>query len=335
MKIVKRILAVLLSAAILTAGTNAAGLNMVETRAATAPAGLKGVWFSFLDWQAYLKGKDKAGFDSAFSGVCDVTLSHGLNAIFVHVRSHNDAVYPSGIYPWSSEMLMGSDPGYDPLADMVEIAHSKGLQIHAWINPYGYRNGVICGNAALANTANVVSGVQEIAANYAVDGIHFDDYFPPIGKAETNSMVSQVHTVCANTGKVFGISPQGNLDNLRASSADVDTWLSSGGYVDYLAPQIYWSDNYGAAGNVTMFSNRMNLFKSIDKAGIPLYLGMAGYKSGQVIGGDPGWRLSSTNLATQRDKAAGAGYTGYIVYRYNTLLSGAAQAELSALQSRG
>ena len=334
MKIFKKLTAILLAGALLAGASNAAGLNMTTAQAA-APSGLKGVWFSFLDWQLFLRGKDQAGFDNAFSSVCDVTLSHGLNAIFVHVRSHNDAVYPSGIYPWSSQMLNGANPGYDPLSDMVSIAHSKGLQIHAWINPYGYRNGMITGNAALANTANVVSGVQEIVANYAVDGIHFDDYFPPVGKAEINSMVSQVHTVCANSGKVFGISPQGNLDNLRASSADVDTWLSSGGYVDYLCPQLYWSDNYGAGGNVTMYSNRLALFRNIDKAGVPLYVGLAAYKAGQPIGSDPGWTLTNTNLATQRDKALGAGYTGYILYRYNTLLSGAAASELSALQSRG
>ena len=335
MKILKRITAVLLAAVLLTGAANVTGIGSVDAYAASAPAGLKGVWFSFLDWQLFLKGKDQGSFDAAFSSVCDTTAAHGLNAIFVHVRSHNDAVYPSGVYPWSTQMLNGADPGYDPLAEMVNIAHSKGLQIHAWINPYGYRNGVICGNAALANTANVVAGVQEIVSNYAVDGIHFDDYFPPVGKGEVNSMVSQVHTVCANAGKVFGISPQGNLDNLRASSADVDTWLSSGGYVDYLCPQLYWSDNYSAAGNVKMFSGRLSMFKAIDTAGVPLYVGLAAYKAGQPIGSDRGWIMSSTNLADQRDKALSAGYTGYILYRYNTLLSGAAQPELSALQSRG
>ncbi len=334
MKLVKKILAVLLTATVLTGAANAAGINMVYAEAA-APAGMKGVWFSFLDWQNYLRGKDKAGFDAAFSSVCDTTAAHGLNAIFVHVRSHNDAVYPSGIYPWSMQMLNGADPGYDPLSDIVEIAHSKGLAVHAWINPYGFRGGAISSNPQLSTTANVVAGVQEIVSNYAVDGIHFDDYFPPIGKAETNSMVSQVHNICAFSGKLFGISPQGNLSNLRASSADVDTWLSSGGYVDYLAPQIYWSDKYGAAGNTTMFSDRVSLFRSIDSAGVPLYVGLAAYKAGQPISGDPGWGLSSTNLAEQRDKAFSNGYSGYILYRYSTLLSGTAASELSALQSRG
>ena len=331
MKLIKKFLAVMLVFSMLV---GVSGVGSVDANAAAATPGLKGVWFSFLDWQLYLKGKDQASFDASFTSVCDTAVANGLNAIFVHVRSHNDAVYPSNIYPWSTMMLNGN-PGFDPLADMVSIAHSRGLQFHAWINPYGYRNGVITGNAALATNNNVVAGVQEIVSNYAVDGIHFDDYFPAIGKASVNSMVSSVHQVCAAAGKVFGISPAGNLSNLRASSADVDTWLSTPGYVDYLAPQIYWSDQYSAAANVTMYSNRIAQFKAIDTAGIPLYVGLAAYKAGQPIASDPGWALNSTNLATQCDKARAQGYTGYILYRYNTLLSGAASAELAALRAKG
>ncbi len=335
MKFMKKLLAVVLSAVILAGAAGASGIGMKEVQAAQAPAGMKGVWISFLDWQMFLKGRDKAGFDAAFSTMCDVALNHGLNTLFVHVRSHNDAVYPSSIYPWSIAMLNGADPGYDPLADMVEIAHGKGLAFHAWINPYGYRNGVVCGNPALATNANIIAGVQEIVSRYAVDGIHFDDYFPPIGKPAVNDMVASVHSVCANAGRVFGISPQGNLDNIRASSADADTWLASGGYVDYLMPQIYWSDQYSAAGNVTMYSNRIALFRSIDTAGIPLYVGLAAYKAGQPMTSDPGWVRSSTNLADQVDKARAIGYSGYSIYRYSTLVTPSAAAELAALQSRG
>ena len=330
MKSLKKLLAVL-TAMVLTLSLSGA----VPVMAATATPGLKGVWVSFLDWQLFLRGKDKAGFDAAFTSICDTSLSHGLNALFVHVRSHNDAVYPSSVYPWSVQMLNGADPGFNPLSDMIEIAHSKGLQFHAWINPYGYRNGVVTGNPALATNANVVAGVQEIISNYAVDGIHFDDYFPPIGKAAVNEMVSSVHSVCANAGKVFGISPQGNLSNVRASSADVDRWLSTPGYIDYLMPQIYWSDQYGANGGTTMYSNRIAQFKAIDTAGIPLYVGLAAYKAGQPISSDPGWRLTNTNLATQYDKAKNAGYAGYCLYRYSTLVSPAAQTELAGIKSRG
>ncbi|MBO6138189.1 MAG: family 10 glycosylhydrolase [Lachnospiraceae bacterium] len=331
MKLFKKLMAVLLSAAIVLGGSS---INVKEVRAAAAPAGFKGVWISFLDVQNHLKGQAQAGFDANFTAMCDTVRANGGNAVIVHVRSHNDAIYPSAIYPWSTTMLNGN-PGFDPLADMINIAHAKGLQFHAWINPYGYRNGVVSGNPALATTENVVAGVQEIVSKYAVDGIHFDDYFPPIGAAALNNMVASVHNVCASAGKVFGISPQGNIENNRAMGADVDTWLSAPGYVDYIAPQIYWTDNYGAAGNVTMYSNRLAQWKALNKAGIPMYVGLALYRAGQPSGSDPGWTMTSTNLATQVDKARNAGCTGYIVYRYDSLLLPAASTELANLRAKG
>ncbi len=331
MKLIKKIMAVLLSAAVVL---GSASFNVQEVQAAPAPSGFKGVWISYLDIQNHLKGQAQAGFDANFTAMCDNVLANGCNAVIVHVRSHNDAIYPSNIYPWSTVMLNGN-PGFDPLADMVNIAHGKGLQIHAWINPYGYRNGVISGNPALATTENIVAGVQEIVSKYAVDGIHFDDYFPPVGAAATNGMISSVHGVCEAAGKVFGVSPQGNLQNNRAAGVDIDTWLSTPGYVDYIAPQIYWTDNYGAAGNVTMYSNRLSQWKAINKAGIPMYIGLALYRAGQPMASDPGWGLSSTNLATQVDKARAAGCTGYILYRYDSLLLPAASTEMANLRSKG
>ncbi|MCR5626777.1 MAG: family 10 glycosylhydrolase [Lachnospiraceae bacterium] len=328
--LMKKLAAILLSAAVILSGT---AVNTQNAYAAAAVNNFKGVWISYLDIQNHLKGQGQAGFDANFSAMCDKVLAQGCNAVIVHVRSHNDAIYPSAIYPWSITMLNGN-PGFDPLADMVQIAHSKGLQFHAWINPYGYRPNQVTQNAHLATNDNIVAGVREIVTKYAVDGIHFDDYFPALGAAVTNQMVSSVHSVCASAGKVFGISPQGNLDNNRAAGVDIDTWLSTPGYVDYLAPQIYWSDNYSKAGNVTMYSNRVAAWRAIDKAGIPLYVGLAAYKAGQPSAYDPGWGLSSTNLATQVDKARNAGYTGYIIYRYDTLLSPAAQTELANLKTR-
>ncbi len=329
MKRLKKVLGVFLAAALFS------GLfGSASVQAAPAPAGFKGVWISYLDIQARLKGQPQGNFDSIFGAMCDKVAAQGCNAVIVHVRSHNDAIYPSSVYPWSTVMLNGN-PGFDPLADMVSIAHSKGLQFHAWINPYGYRNGVVAGNPALANNGNVVAGVQEIVSKYPVDGIHFDDYFPPLGTAALNQMVSSVHGVCEASGKVFGISPQGNIENNRAMGADIDTWLSAPGYVDYLCPQIYWTDNYGAAGNVTMYSTRLAAWKALDKAGIPLYVGLAAYRAGSPIASDPGWALSSSNLATQVDKARANGYSGYIIYSYSSLESPAAAAELSGLASRG
>ncbi len=298
---------------------------------------MRGVWLSFIDQQKYLKGKNKNNYDNAFDSICKKAAGKGLNTIFVHVRSHNDAIYPSTVYPWSKQMLDGKDPGFDPLSDMVSIAHKNGLEIHAWINPYGYRNGSYCGDASLATEANIAAGVNEILNGYDVDGIHFDDYFPPIGASAINSMVSRVHGLCSEQGKKFGIAPQGNIDNCLAAGADVKTWLSSPGYLDYIAPQIYWTDYYGKSGTVTMSSDRLSAWKSLNKAGIPMYVGMALYWAGSQSKSDPGWARYTDNLMRQQQKAVKLGYKGYILYNTEAIMdpTPAMETELNNLRKAG
>ena len=287
----------------------------------------RAVWFSFKDWQTYLRGKNKDDFTAAFSAVCDRTVACKCNAIIVHVRSHNDAVYPSKIYPWSTMMLNGN-PGYDPLTIMVQVAHSKGLQFHAWINPYGYRNGVYSGNPALATQANIVAGVTEIVNNYNVDGIHFDDYFPPLGVQVHNSMIAAVYQAAHAKGKVFGVSPQGNITNNINNGVDIATWLSKPGYIDYMCPQIYWTNNYSSAGTTPLFNQRLAQWKALDTAGIPMYVGLALYRAGQPSKSDPGWGMKNTNIIEQVQTARTIGYSGYMIYCYSSLNNPPAQTEL-------
>ena len=293
----------------------------INAQAATQTAQqkeMRGVWFSYIDWQKYLKGKNAAQFDAAFTQICDNIKLHGCNTIFLHVRSHNDAVYPSAIYPWSTEMLNGN-PGFDPLQKAVTIAHAKGLALHAWINPHGYRNGSFAGEPSLVTPANILAGINEILNGYAVDGIHFDDYFPPFGKEYHNALIKQVYQTVHAKGKVFGISPQGNLDNNRAGGVDVDTWLSQKGYVDYLCPQIYWTNRYGKSGKTTLYNNRLLLWHSLNKAGVTMYVGLAGYRAGQKYSYDPGWSLSNTNLLEQVHVARLFRWNGYILFSYASM----------------
>lgn len=305
--------------------------------AAAAPASpqtpqseMRGVWFSYRDWQKYLKGKNAAQFDAAFTQICDNIKLHGCNTIFLHVRSHNDAVYPSTIYPWSTEMLNGN-PGFDPLKKAVTIAHARGLQLHAWINPHGYRNGAFAGDASLVNPQNILAGINEILTGYAVDGIHFDDYFPPFGKDYHNALIRMVYETVHAHGKVFGISPQGNLDNNRAAGVDIDTWLSKKGYVDYLCPQIYWTNQYGKKGTTTMYNNRLVLWNALNKAGVTMYVGLAGYRAGQSFSYDPGWAKKNTNLLEQAHIARLFQWNGYILFSYDSMNDARAAAEYANL----
>jgi uncharacterized lipoprotein YddW (UPF0748 family) len=68
----------------------------------------------------------------------DVMVAHNLNAIVFQVRPEGDAFYPSDIEPWSRFLMgsQGTDPGFDPLAWLIQEAHPRGIEVHAWLNPY-------------------------------------------------------------------------------------------------------------------------------------------------------------------------------------------------------
>lgn len=181
---------------------------------------MRAAWISFLDVQKYYtsayKGKySEYNFKKFFNTVIDNCVNDKMNTIIVQVRPFGDALYPSGYFPWNADLTgaQGADPGFDPLEIMVEAAHSKGLSIQAWLNPYRVaastsyigklsddnpavqwmnssdkdeqRNvikfdGKIYYNPSKTEVQDlIVDGIKEIVENYDVDGIHFDDYFYP------------------------------------------------------------------------------------------------------------------------------------------------------------
>ena len=172
---------------------------------------MKAVWLSFLEFQAF-KGSSESGFQSKIDTIFDTIQAKGLNTVIVQVRPHGDSFYPSAYYPWSKCIsgTMGVAVDYDPLEMMVEAAHRRGLQIHAWINPYrtmtdeefatvdssypvkewyeapnreDYMVKVGTDSRWWLQPGNpevqqlIINGATEIAQNYSVDGIHLDDYF--------------------------------------------------------------------------------------------------------------------------------------------------------------
>ena len=145
----------------------------------------------------------------------DNFMAQNFNAVFLQVRTMCDAFYQSSYEPWSSYLTgtRGKNPGYDPLAYAVEQCHARGIQCHAWINPYrwstgtnwntpqdqelknsgmllSYNNGsstyTILNPGLPATRERIVNVIREIITNYDVDGIIFDDYFYPNG-IPTNS----------------------------------------------------------------------------------------------------------------------------------------------------
>ncbi len=238
-----------------------------------------------------------------------------LNAILFQVRPACDALYESSMEPWS-EYLSGTmgkrpEPAYDPLAFIIREAHVRGLELHAWFNPFRARHQVTQGAASARHISRTKPqwvrsygrylwldptepGVQDyslrvildVVKRYDIDGVHLDDYFYPYKEKDAKGKLidfpdgaswkrylnqggrlarddwrrSQVdlfvrklyQAVKAQKPYVkVGISPFGiwrpgnppgidGLDAFQDLYADSRKWWSQG-WVDYLAPQLYWS----------------------------------------------------------------------------------------------
>ncbi len=170
----------------------------------------RGAWIATvdnIDWPS--KGNFNVDSQKAeYIRMLDMHLRNGINAVIVQVRPATDAFYPSPYEPWS-EWLTGKQgmppsPYYDPLQFMIEETHKRGMEFHAWCNPY--RAEFKIGQSSIAPThitklhpewflaygdkryfdpgnkeaqQFVVKVIRDIVSRYDVDAIHFDDYFYP------------------------------------------------------------------------------------------------------------------------------------------------------------
>ncbi len=170
----------------------------------------RGAWIATvdnIDWPSrhnYNTESQKA----EFINLLNMHQRNGLNAVIVQVRPSTDAFYPSPYEPWS-EWLTGKQglppsPYYDPLQFMIEETHKRGMEFHAWCNPY--RAEFSIGRSSIAPThitrlhpewflaygdkryfdpgnkeaqQHVVNVIRDLVKRYDIDAIHFDDYFYP------------------------------------------------------------------------------------------------------------------------------------------------------------
>lgn len=405
--IVSRLCSLMLAGCLLAASVPVQALAAPQVAAVERSDELRGVWISYLDWEQM--PSNELGFEREVDKILQRCVDLKMNAVFVHVRPDADAMYPSSYYPWSRFVtgVQGKNPGYDPLAYFVKAAHSRGLQFHAWINPYrvtGYhntwdqvsdsspakqwlsdtdtsndrwvlkQNGAYYLNPAVPQVQElIINGVREVVQKYTVDGIHFDDYFYPevdnndpnrwFDKPEydasgstldisswrrenINTLVRGVYqAVKALKPEVqFGISPEGYVDHLRSDTrlfADVDTWLSNDGYIDYIMPQIYWGFEHKLTdGSPAPFAFSNNLQTWLDlksKGNARLYLGLAMYKTGSNTRDNnqvPEWLRRNDVMKRQVEAGRATGQvSGYCFYAYSSFQEEACQQEISNLLS--
>ena len=167
----------------------------------------RGAWIQCVNGQ--FMGKSTQEIQSILSNQLDELQKDGVNAIIFQVRAECDALYQSDLEPWSKFLtgVQGKAPSpyWDPLEWMVEQCHQRGMEIHAWINPYRAKHGstsfsqvssqsvvkkhpnlcfnydnLVLLNPALQEAADYTCQVAaDIVSRYDIDGFHIDDYFYP------------------------------------------------------------------------------------------------------------------------------------------------------------
>jgi uncharacterized lipoprotein YddW (UPF0748 family) len=173
----------------------------------TARAELQGAWIASVH---NINFPSKAGLSVEAQKqqavrLLDAAKSAGLNAVMLQVRPESDALYNSPLEPWSRYLSgsQGADPGYDPLAFFIARAKERGIQVHAWINPYRAAANATqprsprhisrrlpqytykIGNVLWMDPGSpevrrhIQSVVRDLATRYEISGVHLDDYFYP------------------------------------------------------------------------------------------------------------------------------------------------------------
>ncbi|HSL71705.1 MAG TPA: family 10 glycosylhydrolase, partial [Longimicrobiales bacterium] len=317
--------------------------------------------------------------------ILDVARELRLNAIVLQVRPAGDALYRSELEPWSEyltgRMGVAPSPAWDPLAFAVEEAHRRGLELHAWFNPFRARYSGVSTPAAsthLSRTrpdlvmrygpfvwmdpgqaavrAHSLQVIKDVVRRYDIDGVHIDDYFYPYQernrrgrlipfpddksyaryrarggtksradwrRANIDTFVQELYRVVKETKPhvKVGISPFGiwrpgypesvsGLDAYAEIYADARKWLREG-WLDYLAPQLYWRTEAPAQRYVTL----LRWWVEQNEHDRHVWPGNAPFR----VGGERGW--PATEIVDQiRLTRAENGATGNLLFSMQSLL---------------
>lgn len=173
-----------------------------------APREFRAAWVATvanIDWPSR-PGLPAAVQQAELRALLDGAVALGLNAIVLQVRTSADALYESHLEPWSEYLTgtQGQSPGYDPLALWITEAHQRGLELHAWFNPFRARQSAARSASAATHLSqtrpqwvktygdqqwldpgeaeaaeHTLAVFRDVLQRYDVDGIHIDDYFYP------------------------------------------------------------------------------------------------------------------------------------------------------------
>ena len=331
-----------------SASVKPAGNTKKAGTAAKQRKEFRAVWVASvanIDWPSK-KGLSEEQQKREYLNILDNVKRWNMNAVVVQVKPTGDAFYPSKYGPWSEYLTgkQGVNPGYDPLKFMVEEAHKRGIEFHAWFNPYRlsmntdrsrlsrdnivfkkpewiveYGGKLYLDPGIPAVDDYVVDSIMEVVKNYDIDAVHMDDYFYPYKvknqeypdeytyrqygseynsksawrRDNVNRLVEKLSVQIKKTkpNVQFGISPFGvwrnkSTDPVRGSDtkagvqnyddlyADILLWIDKG-WIDYVAPQIYWNQGFNLAEYNTLVRWWSD---AVAGSKTDLYIGQAAYK---------------------------------------------------------
>lgn len=258
------------------------------------------------------------------------------------------------IHAWINPFRVTTDKSKFDLSQNNPYISNTGIGIE-------YESGIYLNPANKTARKLIKDGILEIIENYDIDGIHLDDYFYPTDKedfdiadykaylkgckSETDAMPQNVWRqnnvnllVCDiyravkeyDRNLLFGISPQGNIDNNYKIGADVKAWVENYGYVDYICPQLYYSLENPALKFEAGLDSWLN-FKS--HPSLKIYAGLAVYKAGTDA--DEGtWKTSECILAEELEIIRNSNLDGYILYDYEALTKETSNIEMKNFMDR-
>ncbi|MCT4356713.1 family 10 glycosylhydrolase [Streptomyces sp. Je 1-79] len=190
------------------AGTERADMKASGRRKPKAGGEFRGVWLATIanvDWPS-APGLAAERQRAELLAHLDTAVERRLNTVMLQVRPSADALWPSPHEPWAECLtgVQGRDPGWDPLGTAVEEAHKRGLELHAWFNPYRVANhtdptrltpdhparrnprwvvaygGKLYYNPGLPEVRRFVQDAMlDAVRRYGIDAVHWDDYFYP------------------------------------------------------------------------------------------------------------------------------------------------------------
>ena len=304
-----------------------------------APSEMKGVWVSYIELNTIFENKTESAAKLAIDQIMDNCVSYGLNTVFFHVRANSDAYYKSSLFKPAASVANLIGNGFDPLAYAVASAHSRGLQLHAWVNPYrigsnlSYRvSGVdyfqkedkyyYVPTSAGAQKL-ILDGLRELTLNYAIDGIQYDDYFYPTGMSASAESCEAADYEAS--GKKLSVADwrRAAVDALISGSYQVahaknivfgvsPDHRTDFNYSSKYADVTKWMSKpgyidymcpqlyFGFKHQSSPFDKRVDYWMSLPRAsGVQLYVGLAIYKGGIA---DDTWAGSGRNeWATHND----------------------------------